>query len=129
MCKMLEAHDLHSAPFSKLGQDCFRDVNHKKLSWDLRKLALSMAKYLEDRMMTGSTDSEMLLYRTDALFTQMITLMTHMHRAMMRNWHQMLMVISNFAYVEDTADEDLMTEGTKVIFKYKGFYLGFRQSS
>ena len=65
-----------------------------------------MAKYLEDRMM-GSTDSEILLYRTDAIFTQMITLMTHMHRAMLRNWHQTLMVISNFAYVEDNFHDDI----------------------
>ena len=53
-----------------------------------------------------STDSEILLYRTDAIFTEMITLMTHMHRAMLRNWHQTLMVISNFAYIEDHFQED-----------------------
>ena len=100
-----------SAPFSKLGQDCFQDVDHKKLSWDLRKLALSMAKYLEDRMI-GSTDSEALLYRTDAMLTQMITLMTHMHRAMLRNWHQTLMVIGNFANFVESADDDLIANGT-----------------
>ena len=50
------------APFSKLGQDCFQDVNHKRLSWDLRKLALSMAKYLEDRMIGGF--SHMILRHT-----------------------------------------------------------------
>ena len=57
--------------------------------------------------MGSSTDSEILLYRTDAIFTQMITLMTHMHRAMLRNWHQTLMVISNFAYVQDHFHEDI----------------------
>ena len=97
------------APFTKLGYDCFSDVNHKEISWEVRKAALSFAKYIEDRML-GDSDSQKILYKTDAILSQIISLMAQLHRATLRNWHHTLMLVSNFAYIQETGISDLMND-------------------
>ena len=86
------------APFAKLGQDCFLDVNHKQFTWEIKKLALAMQDFIEDRVMNNDRGAQ---YKMDEMMTHMITLMFQLHRATLRNWNHILMVVSNFAYMEN----------------------------
>ena len=77
---------------------------------------MSMAKYVEDRMFEhesgGGVDccnqNQKLRYQTDAILTQMVSLLAKMHRATLRNWNQILMVIGNFAYTQESGIDDLL---------------------
>ena len=78
---------------------------------------MSMAKYVEDRMLEHENPSsgddccnqnQKLRYQTDAILTQMVSLLAKMHRATLRNWNQILMVIGNFAYTQESGIDDLL---------------------
>lgn len=101
--------DLAKAPNAKLGQDCFADVDHQDLALDVQNLALLAAKYLEARMVESllakkkggqkeySLASLNAKYHTDLFLIQATVLMAKIHRATLRNWHHLLMTITNFA--------------------------------
>jgi len=38
------------APFCALGDDCFEDVDHQKLTMEIKRMALGLAGYLKTRM-------------------------------------------------------------------------------
>jgi len=38
------------APFCAAGEDCFEDVDHRKVANDVKALALEVTKYMKDRM-------------------------------------------------------------------------------
>ena len=96
------------APFSKLGEDGFEDVDHQGLDAEIKSLALTLKKYLEIRMdeMTEYTQkfganfddpSFLVKYHTDSILTQMTLEMAKIHRAVLKNQHHILMIIGNFA--------------------------------
>ena len=96
------------------GKDCFVDVDHKEISWEIRRLALTMAKYLEDRMFESqsrSGKSQKSLYQIDAVLTQIVSSLAKLHRATMRNWHEMLHIIGNFAYTQETSLDEILEKG------------------
>lgn len=39
------------APFCALGDDCFEDVDHQKLTMEIKRMALALAGYLKTRML------------------------------------------------------------------------------
>lgn len=39
------------APFCQVGEDCFSDVDHKLIAMEIKRLALSVTRYMKDRMM------------------------------------------------------------------------------
>ena len=53
------------------------------------------------------------MYQTDAILTQVVSLLAKLHRVTLRNWHETLAVIGNFAYTQDTAIDDLIEKGKK----------------
>ena len=91
-------------------------------------LALSMAKYIEDRMLEhdnygkGDCCNRKFMYKTDAILTEMVSLMAKMHRATLRNWNQILMVIGNFAYIQETGIDDVLHKGTGCLVLYSFFF-------
>ena len=90
------------------------DVDHKEISWEIRRLALTMAKYLEDRMFESqsrSGKSQKSLYQIDAVLTQIVSSLAKLHRATMRNWHEMLHIIGNFAYTQETSLDEILEKG------------------
>jgi hypothetical protein len=113
---------MSQAPFTKLGQDCFSDVNHKDISIDVRKTALALTKYLEERIKESDkinqdfNDVNELMgnrvkYKTDAVLTHMVTILAKIHRATMRNWQHILVLVGNFAYIPESGMEDILHEG------------------
>ena len=99
---------LPKAPFSKLGDDGFEDVDHQGLDAEIKSLALTLKNYLEIRMdeIMESTQqfganfddpSYLIKYHTDSILTQMTLEMAKIHRAVLKNQHHILMIIGNFA--------------------------------
>ena len=93
------------APFSKLGDDGFEDVDHQGLDAEIKSLALTLKKYLEIRMdeMMEYTQkfganfddpSYLVKYHTDSILTQMTLEMAKIHRAVLKNQHHILMMIN-----------------------------------
>ena len=91
------------APFCKIGDDCFVDVNHTMLTREIKKIALTLSAYLKDRMVeeksgvTIDPQRRKVRYKTDALLTQSTKALAELHRGIMRNWHHILMILGNFA--------------------------------
>ena len=96
------------APFSKLGDDGFEDVDHQGLDAELKRLALTLKNYLEirmDEMMEYTQQfganfddpSYLVKYHTDSILTQITLEMSKIHRAVLKNQHHILMIIENFA--------------------------------
>ena len=96
------------APFSKLGEDGFEDVDHQGLDAELKDLALTLKNYLEMRMdemmeyqqqfgANFDDPSFLVKYHTDSILTQMTLEMAKIHRAVLKNQHHILMIIGNFA--------------------------------
>ena len=101
------------APFSKLGEDGFEDVDHQGLDAELKRLALTLKNYLEIRMdemmeytqQFGANFDDpayLVKYHTDSILTQMTLEMAKIHRAVLKNQHHILMIIGNFAGNVDT---------------------------
>ena len=86
------------APFANLGDDCFIDVNHKQFTWEIKKLALAMQDFIEDRVNNNGKSAQ---YKMDEIMTHLIRMVFQLHRITLRNWNQILMVISNFAFTEE----------------------------
>ena len=108
-----ESNLMAKAPFSKLGEDDFEDVDHQILAMEIKKLALTLKKYLQtlptidynritnkDFTENKNKEIEYLLrskYFTDSLLTQMTLELAKLHRAVLRNQHHILMILGNFA--------------------------------
>ena len=86
------------APFANLGDDCFIDVNHKQFTWEIKKLALAMQDFIEDRIVNNENSAQ---YKMDEIMTHLITMIFQLHRATLRNWNHILMAISNFAFIDE----------------------------
>ena len=86
------------APFAKLGEDCFSDVNHKQFTWEIKKLALVMQDFIEYRVMNNQNGAQ---YKMDEMMVNLIQMVFQLHRATLRNWNHILMVVSNFAYMQN----------------------------
>ena len=92
------------APFCPLGEDCFGDVDHAKIAMEIKRLAVAMSGYLRDRMKeedvgtdngkaaVGSRPSQ---FKADAVLTHATTVIAKLHRAILRNWHHILMIVGN----------------------------------
>lgn len=102
------------APYCKLGQDCFEDVNHKRLALDMKKLALTVNKYLSERKSSTST-SRGVEYRVDAILTELTDTVGALHRAVMRNWHMSQLVLENLVASKGVFDLDDLDK-TDLIF-------------
>ena len=95
------------APFSRLGEDGFTDVDHQLLAMEIKRLALTVKQYLETRRQetqyykrtgTDLTDPSIKAKdETDHVLAQTTLMMAKLHRAILRNHHHILMVIGNFA--------------------------------
>ena len=95
------------APFSRLGEDGFEDVDHQILAMEIKRLALTLRNYIQMRMEESieytragenlDAPSIKAKYFTDSILTQMTLEMAKLHRAVLRNHHHILMVIGNFA--------------------------------
>ena len=95
------------APFSKLGEDDFEDVDHQILAMEIKKLALTLKEYLQIRIKEGQEEkpyrddeNESLSrtkYYTDSVLAQITLELAKLHRAVLRNHHHLLMLIGNFA--------------------------------
>ena len=102
-----EVNSMAKAPFSKLGEDDFEDVDHQILAMEIKKLALTLKEYLQIRMKEGQgekpySDNEnesvsRTNYYTDSVLAQMTLELAKLHRAVLRNHHHLLMLIGNFA--------------------------------
>ena len=102
-----ESQGKAKAPFSRLGEDGFEDVDHQILAMEIKRLALTLRNYLQMRMEESieytragkNLDSPSIKakYFTDSILTQMTLEMAKLHRAVLRNHHHILMVIGNFA--------------------------------
>ena len=102
-----EPKKIGKAPFSRLGEDGFEDVDHQLLAMEIKRLALTLRGYLQMRMKesieyteAGANLDDPLIqgkYYTDSVLTQMTLGMARLHRAVLRNHHHILMVIGNFA--------------------------------
>ena len=122
-------HKLKSkAPFSKLGEDGFEDVDHQILAMEIKRLAVSLTAYLKERMRESlitaksganlNDPSTRVKFETDYVLTQTTAIMAKLHRAILRNHHHILMVIGNFAgnaaSVTSASEHDDSSKGTKV---------------
>ena len=95
------------APFSKLGEDGFEDVDHQILAMEIKRLAMTVKSYLEvrkneerDYIKAGANLNDPSIKTktdTDSILAQTTLMMAKLHRAILRNHHQILMVIGNFA--------------------------------
>jgi len=102
-----EFNPMAKAPFSKLGEDDFEDVDHQILAMEIKKLALTLKEYLQIRVKEGQSKkpfrdngNEFLSqtnYYTDSVLAQMTLELAKLHRAVLRNHHHLLMLIGNFA--------------------------------
>ena len=102
-----ESQPKAKAPFSKLGEDGFEDVDHQILAMEIKRLAVSLAQYLKERMRESLMYTQngddlddpaiKVKYETDYVLTQTTAIMAKLHRAILRNHHHILMVIGNFA--------------------------------
>lgn len=86
------------APFVKLGEDCFLDVNHKQFTLEIKQLALAMQDFIEYRVMDNQKGAQ---YKMDEMMVDLIKMVFQLHRATLRNWNHILMVVSNFAYMQN----------------------------
>ena len=95
------------APFSRLGEDGFEDVDHQILAMEVKRLALTVKNYLETRKQESNDyklaganlhdPSIRVKDETDSVLAQVTLMMAKLHRAILRNHHHILMVIGNFA--------------------------------
>ena len=95
------------APFSRLGEDGFEDVDHQVLAMEIKRLAMTVKSYLEvrkseerDYARAGANMNDPSIKTkidTDSILAQTTLMMAKLHRAILRNHHQILMVIGNFA--------------------------------
>ena len=96
------------APFSKLGEDTFEDVDHQILAMEIKRLAITLKEYLQSRMREGNeeeseeyeSDDEPLSrneFYKDSVLAQMTLQLAKLHRAVLKNHHHLLMLIGNFA--------------------------------
>ena len=72
---------------------------------------MTMSTYIEDRLLEHDQDiarDDMLKYKMDVMFTQIISLLTRIHRATLRNWHHISLLVGNFAFVEETGLDDML---------------------
>lgn len=64
------------APFTHLGKDCFADVDHKQLTWEIHRVALTLAHYIQDRILEDTqTNKKNSQYKTDVVLTQILSLL------------------------------------------------------
>ena len=101
-------NSMAKAPFSKLGEDTFEDVDHQILAMEIKRLAITLKEYLQSRMKEGNeekseeyeSDDEPLsrneFYR-DSVLAQMTLQLAKLHRAVLKNHHHLLILIGNFA--------------------------------
>ena len=102
------------APYSKLGEDTFEDVDHQVFAMEMKRLAVTLKEYLEYRVKerqeeksdvyneqftlpdpgTNGNHNE---FVKDSVLTQMTLQLAKLHRAVLRNHHHLLMLIGNFA--------------------------------
>ena len=103
-----EVNSMAKAPFSKLGEDDFEDVDHQILAMEIKKLALTLKEYLQIRLKeeghgetphrdNGNESLSRTNYYTDSVLAQMTLQLAKLHRAVLRNHHHLLMLIGNFA--------------------------------
>ena len=95
------------APFSRLGEDGFEDVDHQILAMEIKRLAMTVKNYLEvrkneerDYVRAGANLNDPSIKTktdTDSILAQTTLMMAKLHRAILRNHHHILMVIGNFA--------------------------------
>lgn len=89
------------APFTKLGEDCFDDVDHQEIAMEIKREALGLTSYLKTRMSEHELNNERrgdkVQFQVDALLTQTTALLAKLHRATLRNWHHILLIVGNFA--------------------------------
>ena len=96
------------APFSKLGEDTFDDVDHQIVAMEIKRLAITLKEYLQSRMKEGNeekyerneSDDEQLPrneFYKDSVLAQMTLQLAKLHRAVLKNHHHLLMLIGNFA--------------------------------
>ena len=95
------------APFSRLGEDGFEDVDHQILAMEIKRLAMTVKSYLEvrkneerDYVKAGANLNDPSIKTktdTDSILAQTTLMMAKLHRAILRNHHHILMMIGNFA--------------------------------
>ena len=105
--KLLASNQLHAllknitpakAPFSKLGEDGFEDVDHQILAMEIKRLAMTVKSYLEvrknedrDYIKAGANLNDPSIKTktdTDSILAQTTLMMAKLHRAILRNHHQ-----------------------------------------
>ena len=90
-----------------MGEDGFEDVDHQILAMEIKRLAMTVKSYLEvrkneerDYIKAGANLNDPSIKTktdTDSILAQTTLMMAKLHRAILRNHHQILMVIGNFA--------------------------------
>ena len=95
------------APFARLGEDGFDDVDHQIMAMEMKRLAFTVKQYLETRKQETEEFTRMGMPLdapffkakddTDHALAQITLMMAKLHRAILRNHHHILMLIGNFA--------------------------------
>ena len=119
------------APFSKLGEDNFEDVDHQTLAMEIKNIALTLRNYMQtvptidynrinwkDFTQNKDKEVEYLLrskYFTDSVLAQMTLELAKLHRSVLRNHHHILMILGNFAGNADHAVSQKQYNDTNII--------------
>ena len=122
--KTEEGNKKKRAPHCKLGQDCFDDVDHKDVDREIKHLAVILIEYLKERIVEedahssttvnrGFPDAQRVVsrgnpsyheshagptrFRMDDLFTRITVVLSKLHRATMRNWNEIQLIVDNMS--------------------------------
>lgn len=76
-----------------IGQDCFVNVDHDAMTRAIKDLGVTTIMYLKDRQKEKSDQASD--FRLDSILTDMLSLIYHLHRATIRNWHHLAMLAGN----------------------------------